>query len=191
MDEAHTEQARSRHERTGPGGEQPRPDGRLLDGALIEEAAKKSALVWVRGPQGAARALWHVWHDGAVWVVGGPGEQPLDGLELTDGGSATVSVRSKDKGARLVTWPATVGEVEPRGERWTAAVEELRGKRLNAPDADRLVDRWAAECRLLRLVPSGPPAELPDTSQSAVPIATPATTRGPLPTGLPARRRRL
>jgi hypothetical protein len=161
----------------------------LLDGALIEEAAKKSALVWVRGPLGPARALWHVWHDGAVWVVGGPGEQPLDGLGLTDGGTATVSVRSKDKGTRLVTWPAAVSEPKPGDATWTAAVEELRGKRLNSPHTPGLADRWAAECRLLRLAPSGPPSELPSTSQAATVLATPATTRGPLPTGLPARRR--
>lgn len=173
-----------------PGTEGDGPAGDPLGAALIEETAKKSALVWVRGPGGTARALWHVWHDGAVWVVGGPGEQPLDGLELADGGRATVSVRSKDKGARLVTWPAAVTEPAPGAESWTAAAEELRGKRLNAPDADGLVDRWAAECRLLRLAPAGPPVELPDTSQAAAPVASPATTRGPLPTGLPARRRR-
>lgn len=37
----------------------------LLDRALIEEATKKSGLIWVRGATGPARALWHVWHDGA------------------------------------------------------------------------------------------------------------------------------
>ncbi|WP_103500483.1 hypothetical protein, partial [Streptomyces sp. SM14] len=128
----------------------------LLDAALVEESAKKSGLVWVRGGEGPARALWHLWHDGALWLVGGPGEQPLDGLGLVDGGTATVTVRSKDKGARLVVWSARVSEPAPRGEEWTAAAEELRGKRLNAPDAAGLVERWAAECRLLRLTPEGP-----------------------------------
>ncbi|NYV77754.1 hypothetical protein HW445_26020, partial [Streptomyces sp. UH6] len=63
----------------------------LFDRALVEEAAKKSALVWVRAEggdvPGVDRALWHVWHDGAVCLVGdGPGEQPLPGL--ADGGHA-------------------------------------------------------------------------------------------------------
>jgi len=52
----------------------------LLDQALVEEATKKSGLIWVRGPGSPARALWHAWHEGAACVVGdGPGEQPLPG----------------------------------------------------------------------------------------------------------------
>lgn len=165
------------------------PSGSVLDQALVEEASKKSALVWVRGPQGPSRGLWHVWHEGAVCLVGGPGEQPLDGMGLTDGGTATVSVRSKEKGGRLVVWPARVHRLEPHGEQWEAAVDELKGKRLNAPDADTLTDRWAAECEVLRLVPEGAPEQkpgaMPDDSQAAKPLETAATTRGPRPGGLP------
>ncbi|MDT0342527.1 hypothetical protein [Streptomyces litchfieldiae] len=166
-----------------------------LDLALIEESAKKSALVWVRGPQGPARPLWHVWHDGAVWVVGdGPGEQPLAGLRLTDGGTATVTCRSKDKGGRLVVWPARVGEPAPDGDAWREAVAELRGKRLNAPDAEALAERWAAECRVFRLAPAGEPSQrpgsMPTASLAAPPLPTPASTRLPTPSGLPVRRRK-
>ncbi|MFD8381925.1 hypothetical protein ACFV2X_25945 [Streptomyces sp. NPDC059679] len=162
-----------------------------LDRALIEEAAKKSALVWVRGAAGAQavgdRALWHVWHEGAVCLVGdGPGEQPLSDLGLVDGGAATVTVRSKDKGGRLVTWPARVAELAPGGEAWTAAVDELKGKRLNAPDSERIAERWARECRVLRLEPtSAPVEELPSGSLAAPPPPSPATTRRPMPAGLP------
>ncbi|MEU5048337.1 hypothetical protein [Streptomyces sp. NPDC021096] len=158
--------------------------------ALIEEATKKSGLIWVQGPTGPSRALWHVWHDGAAHIVGGPGEQPVDALALTDGGSATVTVRSKDKGGRLVTWTATVSELPPRGEAWTAAVAELKGKRLNAPDAERLEERWAQECRVLRLAPSGATVDLPSGSLTAVPLPTPATTRLPMPAALPKLLRR-
>ncbi|MFC5718821.1 hypothetical protein ACFP1Z_01335 [Streptomyces gamaensis] len=157
----------------------------LTDGALIEEATKKSGLIWVRGPAGPARALWHVWHEGAAYVVGGPGEQPLDDLGLTDGGTATVTVRSKDKGGRLAMWTARVGECAPRGEEWTAAVAELKGKRLNAPDAQGVEERWARECRVLRLAPTGASAPLPDGPLTAVPLPTPATTRRPMPAALP------
>ncbi|TWV46605.1 hypothetical protein FRZ03_14575 [Streptomyces misionensis] len=165
----------------------------LLDRALIEEAAKKSGLVWVAGAgAGAARALWHVWHEGAVCLVGdGPGEQPLTGL--ADGGSAEVTVRSKDKGGRLVSFPATVTEPAPGTPEWEATVRELKGKRLNAPDAERMPDRWARECRVLRLVPAGPVAPLPAGDLAQRPVSTPATTRRPVPAGLPrllAKRRR-
>ncbi|MCK1821297.1 hypothetical protein MTQ10_17140 [Streptomyces sp. XM83C] len=157
----------------------------LLDRALIEEATKKSGLIWVKGEGApAARALWHVWHEGAACVVGdGPGEQPLP--YLTAGGSAEVTVRSKDKGGRLVTYTATVTEPAPESEEWLAAVAELKGKRLNAPDGEAMPARWARECRVLRLEPAGAPLPLPDGSLAAPPVPSPATTREPLPEGLP------
>ncbi|MFF2808902.1 hypothetical protein ACFVT2_17310 [Streptomyces sp. NPDC058000] len=183
----------------------------LLDQALIEEATKKSGLIWVRGATGPARALWHVWHDGAVCLVGdsaaegperrgagaersGSGEQPLAALGLTDGGTATVTVRSKDKGGRLVAWPAEVRELAPGSEEWQATVEELKGKRLNAPDADTIAERWARECRVLRLTPAGEtvqrPGRMPDDSHAVPPLASPAITRRPVPAALPKLLRR-
>ncbi|CAL9446054.1 hypothetical protein [Streptomyces sp. Tu 3180] len=156
----------------------------LLERALIEEATKKSGLVWVGGPGAAARALWHVWHEGAACVVGdGPGEQPLPGL--ADGVRAQVTVRSKDKGGRLVSWTARVVELPSGSEEWTAAVAELKGKRLNAPDGEAMTARWSRECRVLRLEPTGETAPLPDGSLAGPPLPTPVTTRRPVPAGLP------
>ncbi|MFE1439315.1 hypothetical protein [Streptomyces sp. NPDC058739] len=157
----------------------------LLDRALVEEATKKSGLIWVRGDGApAARALWHVWHEGAACLVGdGPGEQPLPGL--TDGGTAEVTVRSKDKGGRLVAWSARTVELAPGSEAWQAVVAELKGKRLNAPDGEAMTERWARECRVLRLEPTGATAPLPDGSLAEAPLPSPATTRQPVPAGLP------
>ncbi|MEU6813389.1 hypothetical protein [Streptomyces sp. NPDC046860] len=168
------------------------PARALFDQALIEEATKKSGLIWVRGDQApAARPLWHVWHDGAACLVGdGPGEQPLTGL--TDGGAAEVAVKSKDKGGRVVTWRATAHRLAPGSPEWEAAVAELKGKRLNAPGGEEITARWARECAVLRLVPTGvaPP---PAGSLAEPPLPTPATTRSPVPAALPrllARRRK-
>ncbi|MFJ9583270.1 hypothetical protein [Streptomyces acidicola] len=156
----------------------------LLDRALVEEATKKSGLIWVQGTGAPSRVLWHVWHEGAACVVGdGPGEQPLPGL--VDGAEAAVTVRSKDKGGRLTTWTAKVTELAPGSPVWEAAVAELKGKRLNAPDGEAMPERWARECRVLRLEPTGATVPLPDSSLAATPPATPATTRRPIPAGLP------
>ncbi|MFF3450608.1 hypothetical protein ACFYXJ_26090 [Streptomyces sp. NPDC002667] len=166
----------------------------LLDQALVEEATKKSGLIWVRdagapapaGPGAGAptRALWHVWHEGAACLVGdGPGEQPLPGL--ADGGRAVVTVRSKDKGGRLVTWSAKVVELSAGTPEWEAAVGELKGKRLNAPDGEAMPERWARECRVVRLEPTDATAALPDGSLAERPLPTPATTRRPVPAALP------
>ncbi|MGW0992560.1 hypothetical protein [Streptomyces sp. NPDC002520] len=168
-------------------------DQALLDLALVEEATKKSGLVWVRGAGApAARALWHVWHEGAVCLVGdGPGEQPLPGL--TAGGSAEVTVRGKDKGGRLVSWQATVSELSAGSPEWDSAVAELKGKRLNAPDSEVMPARWARECRVLRLTPTGSVAPLPSGSLAERPLPSPATTRRPIPAALPkllAKRRK-
>ncbi|MFB7912690.1 hypothetical protein [Streptomyces sp. NPDC056061] len=155
-----------------------------LGRALVEEATKKSGLVWVRGT-GPARALWHVWHEGAAHLVGdGPGEQPFP-PGLTDGSVAEVTVRSKDKGGRLISWTAAVTELSPHSEEWEAAVAELKGKRLNAPDAERMPERWARECRVLRLTPGEFSTRLPDGSLAAAPLPSPAITRRPVPAGLP------
>ncbi|MFC9132947.1 hypothetical protein ACFT4A_39755 [Streptomyces sp. NPDC057099] len=156
----------------------------LLGQALVEEATKKSGLVWVQGPDAPARALWHVWHEGAACLIGdGPGEQPLPGL--ADGAEARVTVRSKDKGGRLVSWTARVTELAPGSEAWDATVAELKGKRLNAPDGEAMTGRWARECRVLRLEPTGARAPLPEDSLSEPPLPSPAITRRPIPAGLP------
>jgi hypothetical protein len=152
--------------------------------ALIEEATKKSGLVWVNG-----LAMWHGWIDGAMYVLcGGPTEQPLP-AGLADGATASVTVRSKDKGGRLVGWQGRAELLAPGSEPWSAAVAELRAKRLNSADADTVAERWARECSLFRLAPVGDPAEhpgaMPDGSGAAVPPPTPATTRQPIPAGLP------
>ncbi|MFD5977987.1 hypothetical protein [Streptomyces bacillaris] len=156
----------------------------LLEKALVEEATKKSGLVWVRST-GPARAVWHVWHEGAAHLVGdGPGEQPLP-AGLTDGGSAEVTVRSKDKGGRIVAWTADVRVLAPHSEEWEAAVAELKGKRLNAPDAEVMTERWAKECTVVRLTPESVDTALPDTSLASAPLPTGATTRRPVPAALP------
>ncbi|MFG2817871.1 hypothetical protein ACGFX4_00460 [Kitasatospora sp. NPDC048365] len=160
----------------------------FLDRALLEEAAKKSGLLWVLpAGQPQARALWHAWHDGAVVVVGDGSEQPLHGLAA--GSTAVVTVRSKDKWGRLTGWTAAVSELAPGSEGWQGAVEELKGKRLNAPDTDTIGDRWARECRVLRLEPAGglteQPGAMPDGPLTAQPMPSPATTRKPVPAGLP------
>ena len=161
--------------------------GELLDRALVEESAKKSGLLWVSAGDGSDRPVWHVWHEGAVVIVGGGAEQPLYGWATGD--AVTVTARSKDSWGRLVAWPARVEELPAESPEWAAAVEELKAKRLNSPDFATVTERWARESRVLRLVPAGPstehPGAEPTDSHAAVPVPTPATTRQPAPAALP------
>ena len=162
---------------------------------LIEEATKKSGLIWVRpaGQGRHAQAVWHVWQEGSAWVLTGGIEQPLP--ELAD--RAYVTVRSKDKGARLLTWVADVSLVAPDSAEWNGVVPTLLAKRLNLPDGDEAPKRWARECTLWRLAPTGDVTESPDQpstgSHAVEPPPTRARSHVPRPLhlrGRPARRGR-
>lgn len=149
---------------------------------LIDEATKKSGLVWVATDQGAG-PVWLLWQDGSAYLLTGPGEQPSPGL--ADTGRATVTVRSKDKGSRLVTWVADVSALAAGSEDWTSVAPALIGKRLNLPDLDSAADRWARECQIHRLTPTGELTETPGTmpagSLAAAPPSSPAATEVPMP----------
>ncbi|MFY1634362.1 hypothetical protein ACN27F_13965 [Solwaraspora sp. WMMB335] len=138
---------------------------------LIDEAVRKAAVAWISVAGAAARAVWCLPADGALYVVTGPHEQPADGLE--PGVPATVTLRG-DHGGQIVTWPAAVSRVEPDSAEWESVAPQVAGKRLNTPDSlPDLVRRWATECRLFRLAPVGTVLAagptLPDGSLAAPP----------------------
>lgn len=151
--------------------------------ALVAEATKKSDLVWLAAPGAPATAAWHIWQDGAAYVVTGPGEQPLPGIAGAP--TCAVTVRSSDKLGRIVTWEAAVSRVLPDTDEWAAVTPVLLAKRLSLHDAAGAAQRWAAECAVLRLAPTGRLLEagetLPAGSGAAPPRPTPATTSVPVP----------
>ena len=147
--------------------------------ALVAEAAAKSDLLWVRpepGSTGRAWPAWHVWTGDAAYVVSGPGEQPLPPLD----GEVDLILRSKDTWARLVTVRAQATTVRPEEPAWAEVAGALKAKRLNAPEPDTLLERWAASNTITRLTPSGAVLEGPggydQSSGSVSPPATAATT---------------
>jgi hypothetical protein len=162
--------------------------------ALVAEACRRSKLVWISVLGRRPAPAWHVWLDGAAYVVHGRAEQPLPDLD-SGATTALVTVRSKDKGGRLVTWAAQVTDLAVGSPEWDAAVAALHTERLNARDGEEQPARWARECRITRLQPTGEvreaPGAMPEDSGASPPPPTPATTRGPLPfvVGPRARRR--
>lgn len=112
---------------------------------LLAEATRRSGVVWVAGV-----LLWHVWHDGAMYVVGGGPEQDLP---VRPGERAVVVVRSKAAQAGVVVeWAADVSAVAPSTPLWEQVLPLLAGERLNA-EAGR-AERWATECTVLRFIPA-------------------------------------
>lgn len=151
--------------------------------ALVEEATKKSGIVWIAVGSARPRMAWHVWHADALHLVVGGLEQQFP--ELSAASEVKVTVPSKDKGGRLVTWLAVPRRLEPGTEEWDAAAAALHAARLNPPDGEAQPQRWARESEIWRLEPTGEiveePGRMPDDSGAAPPPPTPATTRGPLP----------
>jgi hypothetical protein len=160
---------------------------------LVAEATKKSDLVWLSVPgQPRPSAVWHIWREDAAYVVTGEGEQPAPGL--AEASSCDVIVRSTDKGARVVTWRATVSRVVPGTDTWREVVPTLLTERLNLADALDAEQRWARSCAVLQLTPTGELSEagptLPAGSLAAPAPPSPARTPTRVPYTLGRRHRR-
>jgi hypothetical protein len=120
--------------------------------AELEEALRRGGVVWVGLDGRAPRPVWHVWHDGAVHVVCGGGEQDLPGAEDAD--RAVVVARGRGSLAGRAGEVAAAVERLPAGTpEWEQVVPLLVSGRLNAPDLDALPAQWAAGSTVLRLRP--------------------------------------
>lgn len=161
---------------------------------LIREAGRKSDVAWVGPVDGRLIGLWCEWDEDALLIVTDGSEQPNPGL--VDAQRCVVCLRSKDKGVRIVTFEAVAHRVAPTSPDWTHAAGVLREGRLNADDHATLLQRWADESGVWRLVPTDTLLESPGNmrtdSQRAEPAPTPAVTSGapPLMVGRKPPRRR-
>ena len=117
------------------------------------DAVRRSGVVWLRDG-GRERLVWHVWHDDAVWLVGGPGEQALGGVPAL--AVVDVVVRDPETRAHAGVLTCAVERVLPGTPAWDEGVPRLHAGRLNARDVDGQQARWAATCVVLRLVPLQP-----------------------------------
>jgi hypothetical protein len=157
-----------------------------FDLALVDEAMKKSALIWVRTElRPGGRALWHSWLNGLAYVVTGGHEQPDPGLGA---GSAVVVVRSKDTEDRLLAFRCEVSRMTAEDEDWAEATSDLAKTRLNLRNATEAPRQWQdlETYRVYRLRPTGDalvegPGRYPDLSGRARPVETTATTSGAAP----------
>jgi hypothetical protein len=119
--------------------------------ALVAEATKKAAVVWLSIGGAPAYVVWCVPIADALYVVTGPGEQAAPGL--ADATVVDVTARG-DHGGSIASWSATVQRVDPGSDEWHEIALTVAGKRLNASgSADDLVATWARDDVLVRLVP--------------------------------------
>ena len=125
----------------------------MSDLDLVSDLAKKSGLVWIT-VHDRTYPVWHELVDEAICVVGGGGEQPIP--EVHDDDKVLLLLRSKTNRQLVATVEATVEVLTPESPAWDDVTAALKSGRLNLPDSDHAVERWASESTVLRLVPHEP-----------------------------------
>ena len=130
---------------------------------VLDEALKKSTVVWVEvpgegGTGGRAVPVWYGTLDGRVYVLVGGSEQHVPGLAEAD--RAVLIARSKEQQSLVAEVEASARVVPPNDPLFARVASVLLPRRLNLRDGEQAVDRWRKECTLVELTPSSIPAEV-------------------------------
>ncbi|MBA2272873.1 MAG: hypothetical protein H0W21_03070 [Actinobacteria bacterium] len=121
--------------------------------APVQEALKKSTIIWMRWETGSEQhtmPVWFVNDKGRIYVLSGERQQIIPGAaEMRE---CDVILRWKGKNARIAEIPAAVEVIEP-GPEWDQAAEKIAEKRLNIPGLpEETAQRWRKECVILELM---------------------------------------
>lgn len=119
--------------------------------ASVAELASRSSVCWVGVGDAAPRVVWYHWHDAALCLVVGGGEQHLPGL--SEAAEVLVVLRERATRRRAAELRALVQVLTPSTASWRDTAVVLRSARHNLPDPDDAPDRWARASTLVRLVP--------------------------------------
>jgi hypothetical protein len=133
------------------------------DAAVLDEALKKSTVVWIEvpgegGTGGRAVPAWYGTLDGRVYVLTGGSEQHIPGLAEAD--RAVLAARSKELQSLVAEVEASARVVPPDDPLFARVVPVLLPRRLNLRDGDQAAERWRKECTLVELTPSAIPVEV-------------------------------
>ena len=120
--------------------------------AAVQEALKKSTIVWLRWSSGGApqtMPVWFVLDQGKLYVLSGERQQTIPNPQALR--EVDVILRWKGKNARIAEIPASVRILEP-GDEWDRIAEKIAEKRLNIPGVpEDTARRWRDECHILEL----------------------------------------
>ena len=131
--------------------------------AVLDEALKKSTVVWIEvpgegGTGGRAVPAWYGTLDGHVYVLTGGSEQHIRGLAEAD--RVVLVARSKELQSLVAQVEASVRVVPPDDPLFARVTAVLLPRRLNLRDGEQAPERWRKECTLVELTPSAIPAEV-------------------------------
>lgn len=124
------------------------------DSAAVQEALKKSTIIWLRWRVDGVEQTMPVWfiYDqkvAKIYVLSGERQQTIPGADRLR--EVDVIFRWKGKNARVAELPASV-RVIPPGEEWDQVAERIAEKRLNIPGVpEDTARRWRDECVILEL----------------------------------------
>jgi hypothetical protein len=124
------------------------------DSPAVQEALKKSTIIWLRWRVDGVEKTMPVWflYDqkaGRTYVLSGERQQTIPGADRLR--ECDVIFRWKGKNARVAEIPASVRLIPP-GEEWDQVAERIAEKRLNIPGLpEETARRWRDECVILEL----------------------------------------
>ncbi len=131
-----------------------RGTGVLMEAA--ETALKKGSICWVAIPQAdgteVTRPAWYVQQGQKLFMITGPNEQELPGIDQAP--QVTLTVKSKDVKATIGEMPADVRVVDD-AEEFEKIANLGMGNRLNLKDGEGALERWKATCTMVELTPHG------------------------------------
>lgn len=150
----------------------------------LTTALKKSTILWVTVPERRngrrrhhvpeqTRPVWFVADDDKVYVLHGPGEQQVPGLDQSP--TVRINARGKDTRSLISDVECDVAVVAPDDERWSDVATKAVTRRLNLSDGgDDTLRRWRETCTMIELTPQfGPEAAAPDTAPAPGAAAAP------------------
>jgi hypothetical protein len=122
--------------------------------AAVQEALKKSTILWLRWRHDGIERTMPVWYlldnkTGLIYVLSGERQQTLPGAESMR--ECDVILRQKGKNVQIAEIPASV-RVVPLGDEWDEIAEKIAEKRLNIPGLpEETAKRWRDECVILQI----------------------------------------
>ncbi len=124
----------------------------------VDAALKKSTIAWLEVPQKRGKPvtepIWYGYEGGIVYVLAGPKEQDITGLDSAS--HVILHVRSKDKQSHVGVTDCSIRKL-PKGPNWERLARDLLvGRRLNLADGEKGVDRWRKNCEIYALTPIPP-----------------------------------
>ncbi|MDQ4096038.1 MAG: hypothetical protein M3174_07540 [Actinomycetota bacterium] len=124
-------------------------------GKAVQEALKKSTILWLRYDLDGRQITMPVWflYDSKanrIYVLSGERQQTVPGAERIR--QADVILRWKGRNAQVAEIPADIRVLE-HGPNWDDVAEKIAEKRLNIPGLpEETARRWRDECVILEVV---------------------------------------